>query len=729
MNALPVGLERIADARSRSGYFEDLQKRGFDVAFTTFRADVYSTAVERFRQAYLDFAGQAAQLGYPVCIRIPTTVCTSSELGIEEAQYDTANKPVMAGSEAFAASPASQAWREHVRDLVVLFSRDLGYDWVVIEEPEFLVDVPGTSDRLSAFFAEQYPEARYPASSEENPEYLLCQQAKADAVREFCLSLAAEAKAAGAKKVGIVPHLLLPAAQAKADGIPRTACDQGHFAQSDDVDFLVSDMEPGRVFFGEVIPGGEPSKSPIACHVESRAQSSGKPLITAAGGVDGFKEPVPVCFRKDALLSALAAGSSGFTGQDWEADPVEDDGYAALLSEAASYAGRLGQPYSPVAFVFSDSGGRHAAPNDYETVFRHYWALAKGMAEDAHLPMLTFHAETLQGSLMEHPEVRVLVFEEHFPLTVDQMLVIRDWWQGPEKRAIVAFASGLGLSADPELPGSRPCTRALPGVLELIGLRQDPDEPVYSFEKPMKLRDVSRVRRSAIFQDYPDLTLDRVANVRRVFGSRATVLYEADLDEPKIPVVSEWKDRTTLAIFCGFGLEERNSRAAQLAVRYALKETDSSITIIGDCSDGLLWNINRNGYIVISNVSDNRGTAIGRPGRSQFWDCKAQEMVPEGEPQFTIAPHSFALYRVVGRRSKFFDIRGVSYLRSLVDGAGRADIDVVAGRSTTLVLRASPKEIAVDGKACTITQQVINGAYHVTLQQCAPGDRRISLKW
>ena len=104
-------------------------------------------------------------------------------------------------------------------------------------------------------------------------------------------------------------------------------------------------------------------------------------------------------------------------------------------------------------------------------------------------------------------------------------------------------------------------------------------------------------------------------------------------------------------------------------------------------------------------------------------------MLPEGDPRVKIKPHSFGVYRIVGRRSKFFDIIGASCLRGVIDGAGRAEIALLAGQKTVLVLRASPKDILVDGKPSTISQEVINGAYHVTLQQCSPGERRITLRW
>jgi hypothetical protein len=556
------------------------------------------------------------------------------------------------------------------------------------------------------------------------------QQVKAEAATRCCLELAAYAKEIGAKRVGMVPQVFLPNTREKADRLPHATSDPGRFILSDDVDFIISGLEAGKIYSGELIPVGEPAKNPWLCFSEITAESSSKPVITSMSPVaDGAKakaKALPLDFYKDTLLCALAAGASGFIGQDYGSDQSD---YADLVDEAGLYASRLGQPHSPLAFVFSESGARHISPNDHATTFAHYGAFSEQMANRAHMPFLTFHAETLQGSLAEHPEVKVLVFDEHFPLSVEQMLVIRDWWQGTEKRAIIAFCSGLGLSADPSLPGSRPSAQALPGVLELIGLKQDMDQPVFTMDKPMALRDVSRVRRAALFGDKPPQTLSKIANVRRVFGSRASVLYELDAEEPKIPVVAEWKDRTTLAIFCGFGLDAETAEAAECAVRYMLKETDCLPVMLTDCTDGILWNINKHGYLVIANVSDKQGAATGRPGRSMFWDCKRQQMLPEGDVAFTVAPHSFEVYRVVGRRSKFFDIKGISYLRSLVDGAGKADIDVVAGKETTLVLRASPKDIIVDGKASTITQEVINGAYHVTLQQCPPGDRKIGLKW
>ncbi len=146
----------------------------------------------------------------------------------------------------------------------------------------------------------------------------------------------------------------------------------------------------------------------------------------------------------------------------------------------------------------------------------------KQMSLSGRIPVLTFHAETLERNLMEHPEVQVLVFEEHFPLSVAQMLVIRDWWQGTTRRAVIAFGSGNGFCWDPSLAESQPCARSFPGVFELIGLKQE-KVPQLDSDEPIAIADVSRVRRSAFLNATDLQDIHKIANVRRVFGSRASV--------------------------------------------------------------------------------------------------------------------------------------------------------------------------------------------------------------
>ena len=733
MNALPVGPEQVATAELRARYFEDLERWGFDIPYNAFYAHPYDDVVGKLREAYVEFASEAHRRGYPACVQIQSTLCAGDRVGIEEAQYNVKNEPDRWDEKGFFASFASDAWKDYLKEITTIFVREYGYDSIVFEEPMYRVDIPGTKDRFHEKFTAAYPGVKYPVSRKETPEYLKVQEAKARMLVEFYADLVAHTKSVGAGRVGIMPWFFIPTVENTPEGTLNTSCDVNEIARIPELDFLVVRMQPGNIFFDVMRTGDEMQKSPKLYFTEVMAHGLGKEIIALNNPTDEHTDYpscslIPFEFFRDVTLASLAAAPNGFTRHWYGQNYGKDDAHMEVLTQAAACTSRLGQTVAPVAFVFSYSATRHAEPLTYETVFSHYWALAKEMAFEAHLPMLTFHAATLAESLAAHPEVKVLVFEEHFPLTVEQILVLRDWWEGDRRNAVIAFGSGVGFSADPDSPGPAPCAQAHPGLLEFIGLRQEPEQQIV-LGKPVELRDVSRVRRKAFLQNTPIGGLTRIANVRRIFGSRATVLYEAALGDVAIPVVAEYRDRSTLAVFCGFGLSHETAAAAARAIRFAMAECGCPPPVVDSCSDGILWSVNRHDYLVLANISDDPGRARVAIGRANLWDCREQKELVGEEPLLEMEPHSFRLYRVVGRRSKFLDVLGASCLRRLVDGAGRAEVDLVAGRETVLVLRNSPKEILVDGRHSTITQEVKNGAYHVTLQQCPPGERRIELRW
>jgi len=734
MNALPVGPRKVADAESRGKYFADLERWGFDVAYNAYYAQLYDDVVGPLKSAYAEFAADARRRGYPACIQIQTTVAPEEGIGVEEAQYDVENKPEYRRlDKKFFASFSSQAWRDYLKELITIFVKQYGYDWVVFEEPMYGVDIPGTKDRFYEKFRAKYPNVRYPARQFESTEYLLIQQEKAEELLDFLRELVEHAKSVGAKKVGVMPWFFIPTTENTPPETMNPSCPTNRIAELPGLDILVVRMQPDNIYCDVMRTGDDLSKSPKLFYPEILAHALGKDLIAVNNPTDEHTnypaDPLmSFDFFRDSTLAAIAAGPNGFTRHWYGKNYGEDTKHMEVLTDAAAFTSRLGRQVSPVAFVFSYSGTRHAEPYNYETVFQFYWQLAKKLDFDVRLPMLTFYADTLEEDLAKHPEVQVLILEEHFPLSSEQMMVISRWWQSTEKRAVVAFGAGLGYSADVDNPGQQPTYRSYPGVFELIGLRQE-DDPVFMSEQPINLKDISRIRRSAFLGDETALGLKMIANVRRVFGSRASVLYEVDMEDARIPVVAEWRDRATLALFCGFGISPETADAAEKAVRYAMREVDAPQLILDSCTEDVIWSMNRNNYVVVANLSDKEGGATGRPGRANFWSCREQKMLPDGDVRLNLGAKSFEVYRVVGRRSKFFDILGVSYLRGLVDGAGRADIEILAGKKTVLVLRASPKEILVDGKPSTVTQEIINGAYHVTLQQCPPGERRISLKW
>ncbi len=733
MNALPVGPQRVMDADARATYFADLERWGFDIPYIAYYAATYQQVTEDFRSAYAEFAEEAHRRGYPACIQIQVTVNAGDRVGVEEAQHDVNNKPDIREDGKSFASFSSRAWIDYLKELTTIFVTRYGYDFVVFEEPMYRVDIPGTKDPLYAQFVEAHPGIEYPTKREETSAYLAVQEAKADALVSFCQELVEHAKSVGAKKVGIMPWFFIPTVENTPEGTLNPSCPINRIAGIPSLDAVVVRMQPDNVYCDVMRTGDDLRTSPLLAYPEILAHSLGKDVIavnnpTNEHTLDRPEPMIPYEFFRDYTISAVAALPSGFTRHWYGKNRGEDDQHMEVLSDAARLSSRLGSPAGPVAFVFSYSGTIHAEPYTYETVFPFYWELVKRLQFESHIPMLTFFADTLEADLQRHPEVQLLVLDEHFPLTPDQMMAISRWWQSEEKRSVVSFGTGLGFCADSGFPGLRPSNSACPGVFELIGLKQE-EEPQYVSDGPIVLRDVSRIRRSAFLGDGVTLPVNRIANVRRVFGSRATVLYEVDLPDAHVPVIAEWRDRATVALFCGFGLSSETIGFAERAILYALREVGFPGLILDSCSEGILWASNKHDYIVISNLSVDEGTVIAKPGRSNFWDCREQVMLPEATTEIKIAPKSFRVFRLVGRRSKFFDVLGATYLRRLIDGAGRAEIDLWAGRNTTLVLRASPKEITVDGKHCTVTQELINGAYHVTLQQCPPGERRIGLKW
>lgn len=733
MNALPVGIERVADGPSRQRYFDDLDRWGFDIAYTAFYAHLYEDVIGKLKEPYLEFVAQAHHRGHPACVQIQSTVCAGDRVGIEEAQYDIENNPQKWGEKGFFGSFASEEFEQYLEEITSIFVKEYRYDYVVFEEPMFRVDIPGTKDRFYQKMMEHNPAFRYPDAHVETTEYVAVQRAKADMLVDFYTRLVDHAKSIGAKKVGIMPWFFLPTIENTPPETLNTSCEIGRIAQIPGLDLLVARMQPDNIYADTMRTGDELRKSPALYHIELMAHGLGKDLIAVSNPTDEHTDYpscplIPYEFYRDCTLASIAAAPGGFTRHWYGQNYGKDDRHMEALTTAARCATRLGQPRSPVAFVFSYSGTRHAEPYTYETVFPFYLALAEHLAFEAHMPMLTFYADTLEENLALHPEVQVLVLDEHFPLSVDEMKVISRWLHGAGKRAVVAFGAGVGYAADPELAGAQPSWRSHPGVYELIGLRQEED-PQVVFDEPQPVRDVSRVRRSAFLGSEALPALTRAANVRRVFGSRASVLYEIGIDEPRIPVVSEWRDRTTVALFCGFGLSPETARAAEKAITYALGEVDAPRFLLDSCTDGIVWNVTANDYIAISNLSDHEGRATGRPGRANFWDCLKQRLLDDGDTEFVIPPRSFGVYRMVGRRSKFLDVEGACYLRSLVDGAGRAEIDIWAGRTTTFLLKASPKSIMVDGRSSTVTQEFVDGVCRLTLQHCPPGEHAVSLRW
>ncbi|NLN74704.1 MAG: hypothetical protein GX139_00120 [Armatimonadetes bacterium] len=733
MNALPVGPGGVGDYESRTRYFNDLERLGFDIPFNAYYASLYTDVVGRLRPAYIEFAAEAHNRHYPACIQIQVSVCAGDRVGVDQAQRNVDNQPELQDNGRFFASFSSKPWLNYLKELTTIFVQQYGYDWVVFEEPMYRVDIPGAQDPFYADFSVAHPDVAYPSKPAESTEYLIVQQAKAEALHKFCRELAVHAKSVGAKKVGIMPWFFIPTIENTPPETHNPSCQVQHIAAMPELDFIVVRMQPDNIYCDTMRTGDDLTASAKLYHCEIMAHSVGKDLIAVNNPTDEHTDYpscplIPFDFFRDYTLAGIAAGPCGFTRHWYGQNYGKEEQYMQLLAEAASYAGRLGHPCAPVAFVFSHSGTQHAEPYTYETVFPFYWDLVRQLHIEHGTPVLTFFADTLEADLARHPEVQLLIMEEHFPLTYSQLMAVGRWWRRGENRGIVAFGAGLGFCADVDYPGLRPSNVACPSVFELLNLKQD-DPPQYILDEPVKLRNVSRIRRGAFLGDEVQLNVNSVSNVHRVFGSRASVLYELDALGMHIPVVSEWREREVLALYCGFGVTKETIEEVQKAVLYALHEIGYRNPPVTPNTKDILWSVNRHDYIVISNLSDQTGSATIKTGRSHLWDCKEQKYLADGVVDLALESKSFKVLRLIGRRSKFLDIQGVSCLRNMRNGVGKADIEFLAGKTTTLVLRAAPKEIFLDGKHCAVTQEVKDEIFYVSLQGCMPGEHKLTLKW
>ena len=733
MNALPVGGERLGDSQIRERYFQDLSRYGFDVAYTAYYAQRYEDVVGRLKQGYVAFAEDARRLGHPVCVQIQSTVCHAGEMDIAEAQYRLDNTPDVRPDGAFFASFASEKWREYLKKVTQTFVQDFGYDWVVFEEPMYRVDIPGTNDRFHALFRERFPDVGYPTERGETSDYLRLQRLKADVLVEFYADLTAYARGIGAAKVGIMPWFFTPTVENTPEGTLNTSCDIGRILAIDGLDFLVVRMQPDNIYADTMRTGEDMRQSPLLYYSEVLAHASSKPLMAVSNPVDEHTNypELPLIsleFFKKSLLASMAAGPNGMTRHWYGQRYGEDAPHLEFMSGVNQHVNRLGSPTSQVGFLFSHRGGRHAAPYTYETVWPFYWKLARHLLFERKMPIRTLYADALANSLEDNPDLRLLIMEEHFPLSIAQAQVLKQWWTSGPGRAVAIFGAGLGYSADEDRPGESSLAHVFPDILHTVGVRPLAKPQATAVGGKARLKYVGRVMRSSFLPDGLEIDVDKIANVERVFGSRSVVLYVDEATE--IPIVVQHNIGDTFGVFCGFGLSESTVSVAGSVIHYLLRRLGAASMNVTSGAPGVLWSGTKTGYVVVTNASEERASFRLWNRNGLVWDVVNRRLLPEESySELEIEPLSFNLYRYVGKRSKLYDAAGAVYLKSIVDGAGRADVAAFTSRSISFIARVPPERVTVDGRTTPFSEAEISGASEITLSGLETGEHVFTIWW
>lgn len=711
MNALPADPHNLAEMKALEQYFHDMARYGFDVACVTCRAIPHDEIVGDLTSSYTRFASEARKRNRPACIQIHPAMSCGDTISIFEAQYHSDNTPDRWGDKGFYASFASTKWKEYLKDLCRLFVEDYGFNWVLFEEPTCRVDIPGTKDKFYRAFLRYHPELDYPEKRAETAEYLAVQALKHQVVAAFLREMTDYAKKIGAEMVGATPVGFVPSGDGTPDGTFGPSCGVGDLAGLPGVDFLVVRMQPGSVRDGK---WDDLRNSAILCYPEILSHCDGKPVIAIADPSAGLQEADP----------ATAAACPNGLLTEWQEQKqfrVEDQG--GLLCTVNRLLSRLGGPTASVAFVFSGAGGWHVAPYTYEKSWQFYWAIAKRMLIVEKCPMLTFSAEALSSQLALNPQVRVLVLEEHFPLSEEQVNQVTTWWTSDQGRAIVIVGGGCGFSADVHKAGERPMAEAFPGLLQRIGIRlQNP--PSIRPDERVLLK--TRGNTSGSEEQIQEVDADVVANVRRIFGSRARVL---KTDRSDGPVIIRWGERRTAAYFCGLGSSSDTAPVISQVIREAMRTVGCPSVPVATDGGLVLWNKTRNGYIVIANCEGTAASATVRPDPLVLWDVTEERLVRGQALRVDLPPYGVRVFRCTAKRSKFYDVSDAVYVSSITAGAGRADVDLYLSPNTRFIVCCSPRRVLVDGSPVQAAALECGEHSKVSLPDVASGRHMVTLRW
>ncbi|MEN6520104.1 MAG: hypothetical protein ABFD46_03000 [Armatimonadota bacterium] len=727
MNALPTGPYEVADLAGLQQYFLDVERLNFDIACNSCRSIPLKDITETFALPYRRFSSEAKLRGYKACVCINSIISCGDAVGITEAQYHLDNSPARLSDECFYASLASTAWRDYLKELTRLFVQDYGYTWIIFEDPAHCTDIPGTMDRFYERFLLDHPDVNYPKERSETPEYLKVQQLKSEVLLDFCRDLSNHAKSVGAEQVSVMPRMFIPDAGIAHEGTLNTCCESGRIAALPDLDFLTVRLNLDDIYAGNMRTGDEMERSPLICYAEILSHCVGKPVIAMISTSKDCKEDpaalqIPQEFTDKALLASVAAIPNGLMAK-WPGTAIDKSDFLPQLNRMLS---RTGLQFTPVAFVISETGLRHSEPYSYETAWQFYWQIARHILYHEKQPMLTLCAEALEENLSMNPQVRILLLEEHFPLARWQIDCLERWWMDVPGRSIIMIGSGTGFSADPDKPGLQPISESFPGLLEKLGIKQEPPYTI-NIENGNRLLLKHRCcDHSTLPPDEIELDGACIANIRRVFGSHNNVMYSDSNDRP---VITKWSSGNSLGFFCGLDSRSAAPIAAWL-IRYALHAHKKPLSPVTSSDDSMvLWNGTRDGYIIAANCTDDpAGLTICRPPYA-YWDIIEQRLIRESKVELKMPPSSIGAYKWTSKTAKLYDVLHAIHIKSIASGAGRAEITLTTSPKTAFVVRNEPREIQVDDSITQFKVEHCSPFCIVKPVGVKPGDHVITLRW
>lgn len=477
---------------------------------------------------------------------------------------------------------------------------------------------------------------------------------------------------------------------------------------------------------------GEPVETrPCLSFAEVLSAAAGKPIVVVTQGAQLGNWPANGAISPETLskstLAAITAAPNGIVA-GWEEMNAEPK-HHSLITTAAEVLPRMVHQRSPLGFIYSGSSTVHADTTSDSSVWSHYWPLMRRMLVDVRRPVLTLTADALQEQIALNPQLRMAILDEHFPLTRSQVRTLLDWWQEQPGRSLVVFGSGLGRSADPNVPGPVSIEESFPGLLEQIGVKiQNPPSVDLGPDGAltMMLRGSKQV---ALPEDGTTVRTSAIANVHRIFGSGCSVLYT---DTNGQPIITRWRTGDTVAYFCGVGSSHDTAQLLTSVIRQAAISTfRPPVPPVISSTGHYLWNGTTHGYLIVGNCCSEQASVTVARRPYAYWDVLERRLEREESIDLVIPPDSLKVIRWIPKTAKLYDIAGAISIKSISAGAGRAEVVLRPGPNTQFIVRSVPKRLLIDGVQSNDRTFENCGPDHCTITLTKPlaGEHTFTLIW
>lgn len=756
MNVLPTG--PLKNKRNIRTYYKDMHRWKFDVAYAGYYAFPWKDTVGKLKPFYLDFAKQAHKLHMAAIMQIQSTVAYLDDIPLTEAQLYLDNTPHIYahfsewGKKNFFGSYASEVWLEYLQKLTKLFVQDYGYDWIVFEEPMYIVDIPGMKDRFYEVFKQRYPNLPYPTKHLETVSYVKVQELKQELQLRFYERLTNYAKKVGAKKVGIMPWFFSPTNENTPSETFHTACSTGQMIMLPNLDFVVVRMQPDNIFADAMLnTSGE--ASPRLYYLESLAHTLGKPIIVVDNPTNEHPTPqfpqerlIPVDYFMRCTLAIIAASPNGITRHWYGKNYKQEESQMELYTAINEFLPRLGYPQSAFAFVYSHRANWHTLPLKPFEVWKNYWHFTRALLFDYKFPVHTFYAESIAECFNRNPQVQVLVFNEYFPLTKEEVDLVEQWWTAKPNRFLIYFGSGNGYSPNSDRKGWNPDILESPYILRLFGIEAPTEtktaKGISKFIEP-EITDFgidlmftgTNYTQDAFWGKELNIATPQVAKVKIKETQSTEIFYSGNTNLPLVTMRTNKQGNK--ALFIGLSLLwERGLPPIREVIRFANNQLNLHRWVTNP-SQGILWTRNKWNYLVMSNLENEPGMAtVQLPNHSKLWDVKQSRFMIEEtqrseniqKTHIDIPGYSFRVFRFVDADDQLIDISGMITILDMQTTKKNLWIKLMSKAPILLLLKSAPSVVAANRKRTKPILEKLEDRVAIMVK-CSVGENEIELKW